>query len=262
MADLDIEAQNFYRRAIDILDRAEVPFLVGGAYALAHYTDVVRHTKDFDMFLRSEDSPRALDAFGAAGFHTELTFAHWLAKVFCGEDFVDLIFSSGNGVAKVGDAWFEHAPPARFLGREVRLCPVEEMIWSKAFVVERERYDGADINHLIRAHGAAMDWKRVLHNFGPHWRVLLSHLVLYGFVYPSDRDRVPTGVMQELLGRLRRELESPPPRRRVCRGTLLSRIQYVVDLEQWGYEDARLDAESGMTEGQADAWTDAGLRGA
>ena len=42
----------FYLQAMKILDRSGVPYLVGGAYALACYTGIVRHTKDFDTFMR------------------------------------------------------------------------------------------------------------------------------------------------------------------------------------------------------------------
>jgi hypothetical protein len=28
---------------------------------------------------------------------------------------------------------------------------VEEMVWQKAFIMERERFDGADVVHLIQA---------------------------------------------------------------------------------------------------------------
>ena len=48
---------------------------------------------------------------------------------------------SGNGVAVVDDEWFE--PRADGQGLRPRAClvaPAEEMIWSKAFVLERERY--------------------------------------------------------------------------------------------------------------------------
>jgi hypothetical protein len=45
--------------------------------------------------------------------------------------------------------------------------------------------------------------------------------------------------MRELAKRLDEETSSPPPRERVCRGTLLSTTQYVVDIEEWGYGDAR-----------------------
>ncbi len=258
--DLNLEVQELYRRAIRTLAEAQVPSLVGGAYALAHYTGIVRHTKDFDVFLRQADVGRALQALADVGFRTELTFPHWLGKAFMGEDFVDLIFSSGNGVAKVDDEWFAHGTPARFLGEAVTLMPPEEMIWSKAFVVERERYDGADIIHLIRAAGRDLDWPRIVRRFGPYWRVLLSHLVLFGFVYPGERDAVPAAVMNELTERLTRETAGPPPKERVCRGTLLSRVQYVIDLDRWGYADARLEGEAGMTAAQAEDWTEAGLR--
>jgi hypothetical protein len=257
--DLALETQAFYRRAVRLLHAAEVPFLVGGGYALAHHTGIVRHTKDFDVFLRAADCSRALEAFVRAGFRAELTFEHWLGKAFHGEDFVDVIFSSGNGACKVDELWFDHAVPAMFLGEVVRLCPVEEMIWQKAFICERERFDGADVCHLLLARGAELDWERLVWRFGPHWRVLAAHLVLFGFVYPSRRDIVPGWVTWELTRRLREET-TPGPERPVCQGTLLSRTQYVIDLDRWGYTDARLDPEAAMTPEQAFVWTEAGLR--
>jgi hypothetical protein len=258
LTDLSTEAQDFYCRSMRILAKHQLPYLVGGAYALTHYTGVVRHTKDFDIFVRPDDCRRVLDAFAAAGYPTDLTFAHWLGKIFHGEEFIDVIFSSGNGVVKVDDEWFEHAQSAAFLGEPVRVVPVEEMIWSKAYVCERERYDGADINHLLRARGHTLDWPRLLRRFGPHWRLLLSHLVLFGFAYPAERDQVPAEVMDELLGRLRQEPGAASDK--VCQGTLLSRVQYLIDLQEWGYRDARLDAEAGMSARQAWAWTEAGLK--
>jgi len=42
------------------------------------------------------------------------------------------------------------------------------MIWSKAFIMERDRYDGADIAHIIRTCGKGLDWSRLLHRFGSH----------------------------------------------------------------------------------------------
>ena len=123
---------------------------------------------------------------------------------------------------------------AELLGIPVRLCPPEEIIWSKAYVMERERFDGADIAHLIRKSGRDFDWHRLLRRFGAHWRVLLVHLVMFGFVYPGERDIVPAWVIHELSDRLRREAEEPPPAEKVCQGTLLSREQYLVDIGDVG----------------------------
>lgn len=259
LGDLSAETQRFYRHAVQLLKRANVPFLVGGAYGLAHYTGIIRHTKDFDVFVRPAHVELALAALASGKYRTELTFTHWLGKAFHAEDFIDLIFSSGNGIAKVDDIWFQHARPAALFGETVLLCPPEETIWSKAFVCERERFDGADINHLILACGANIDWQRVLFRFGPYWRVLFSHLLLFGFVYPSERGIIPAHVMEHLTQRLLHENQAPRVHRRVCQGTLLSRTQYVIDLDDWGFADARVGSEASMSSAEADEWTKAGL---
>jgi hypothetical protein len=248
-------AARFYIEALSRLDQAGIPYLVGGAYAFASYSKICRETKDFDVFLKREDLPRALAVFEQSDYDTEVPFPHWLGKVHAGEHFMDLIFSSGNGVARVDDSWFAHAVHAQVLGHQMRLCPAEEMIWSKAFVQERERFDGADVMHLIRALGPALDWARLITRFGDHWRLLLSHVVLFGFVYPDARGQIPSWVLSELLRRF--QSEGPRPEDRVCHGTLLSREQYLVDLEQFGYTDARVEPRGRMTEHETEIWTKA-----
>ncbi len=99
--------------------------------------------------MRPEDVGRCSRRSRAPGYRTESRFPHWLGKAHSGDDFVDIIFSSGNGVATVDDDWFAHAVGRGVLGLAVQLCPVEETIWSKAFVMERERYDGADVAHIL-----------------------------------------------------------------------------------------------------------------
>jgi hypothetical protein len=254
-AELDPCTRAIYCRALAALTDARIPFLVGGAYAFARYTGIVRHTKDFDVFLHRRDVVRALDTLARAGYQTELTFSHWLGKAYEGEDFIDVIFSSGNGVAEVDDTWFEYSIEDEVLGLPVLLCPAEEMLWSKAFVMERERFDGADVAHILRARASGLDWPRLLRRFQDHWRVLLSHLILFGFVYPAERTLIPAEVMQELLGRLRDELDTASPCDRLCQGTLLSRAQYLDDLEREGYLDARRLPRGKMTDEAIARWT-------
>lgn len=256
-------AADFYRSLMHKLTEAGVPFLVGGAFALGYYTGLSRGTKDLDLFVRGADCDRVRGVAAQAGWRTELTFSHWLAKVFENGDFVDVIFSSGNGVAVVDEGWFAHAEQAEVLGTQAGVCPIEEMIWSKAFIMERERCDEADVMHLLRARAESLDWARLLARFGPHWRLLLSQLLLFGFVYPAERDRVPAWVLDALLARLRAELHDkaqppapPDPPRRLCQGTLLSRAQYLVDIQRWGYEDARLHLPRPMTQEEIARWTE------
>lgn len=254
VARLTIEpSAEFYADVLEELNRAQIPSLVGGTYALSHYVGWERPTKDIDIFVAPETVPHLLEHFGRIGFDTELTFPHWLAKIRRDDWFADVIFSSGNGIARVDDAWFEHAVDHAIFGVPVRLSPPEEMLWSKAFVQERERYDGADVIHLIYHCGATLDWKRLLARFGPHWRVLYSFIVLYGFAYPAARDRVPGWVNDELMTRL--VLDATDPKSDVCNGTLLSREQYLPDVVRKHMVDARLALDT-MSPEDLQIWTD------
>lgn len=248
-------AHDFYRRTMETLNAAGLPYLVGGGYALGHYTAVERDTKDFDIFVRRDEYDPIMKVLAQAGFHTELTFPHWLGKATCEHGYVDVIFNSGNGVAYVDDAWFQHAAQGQVFGIPAQLCPVEEMIWSKAFIMERERYDAADIMHLILARAQNIDWARLVSRFGPHWRVLFSHLCLFGFIYPSERNRIPDWVMRGFAGRLDREMRTPPPKEKTCQGTLLSREQYLPDVQRWGLTDVRHTNASSMTPDDVVLWT-------
>src|SRR5690606_8963227 len=109
----------------------------------------------------------------------------------------------------------------------------------KVYVQERERFDGADIVHMIRRQGPLLDWQRLLDRMGPYWEVLYAHVVTFRFVYPSERDKVPEWLLREFMTRLSRQLAAPAPVAPICRGPLLSRTQYQVDIAEWGYLDVR-----------------------
>jgi hypothetical protein len=250
----DQDAVAFYTNALQTLAAAGVPVLVGGAYAFYRYAEIARLTKDFDIFIRPADVARCLRVLRQKGYRTETVFPHWLSKAWSGEAFMDIIHSSGNGIVQVDDDWFAHAVEAEVLGLRVKLTPVEEMIWSKAFVMERERCDAADIAHLIRHCSAVIDWPRLVRRFGPRWRVLLAHLALFGFIYPGERDRVPAAVLADLAGRLVNDPVNQEDER-VCNGTLLSRSQYLVDVERWGYEDGRQFPRGSMLPDDIARWT-------
>jgi Nucleotidyl transferase of unknown function (DUF2204) len=252
---LNPKTRVFYVKSLAVLNEAGVSFLVGGAYALAKHASIERHTKDLDIFVRRDDRDSVLAALDAAGFRTEVSFPHWLAKAYGDDGYIDVIYSSGNGVVSVDEEWFSYASDGVILGVPVKLCPAEEMIWSKGYVQERERFDGADIAHLIRGRGLSLDWERLLKRFGEHWRVLFGHLVIFGFVYPAERDKIPGWFLKVLSDRLVDEIKCPLPKGQVCFGTLLSREQYLPDIGMWGYHDARLKPMGAMSPEEVAHWT-------
>lgn len=223
--------------AIQLLSDAGIPFLVGGAYAFAHYTGIYRDTKDLDLFLHRKDADRAIELLTRNEWRTESEVHGWLHKAFWADFLVDLIYSSGNGITGIDEAWFEHSVPAQVLGCQCRVPPAEEIFWSKAFVLERERFDGHELTHLLLKVGPTFDWERLLRRFDRYWEVLLSHLLVFRFAYPSDRAIVPDWLMRELLSRADRSVDQGNWPERICRGRILSPRNYRVDVDEWGYED-------------------------
>lgn len=244
----------FYASILKSLDESGIPFLVGGGYALKRHTGTGRPTRDLDVFVMPGDTVRVLRMFEDQGYRTELPFPHWLGKIYKGRAYVDVIFSSGNGIATVDQEWFQNALEDDVLGRRVKLSPAEEMIWSKAFVMERDRYDGADVAHLLLARGSDLDWPRLLRRFRNYPLVLLAHLTLFLFVFPNGATRIPSWVWEDLLRELEAARRAPAPEERVCRGTLLSREQYLEALAR-GYRDARLLPGGTMRAEDVVTWT-------
>ena len=243
-------ATTFYRSVLALLRASHIAFLVGGGYALERYIGIRRPACDFDVFVLPEDAGQILARFASHGYTTRLVHRHWLGKIYHQNHHVDVIFNSGNGIVRVDRTWFDHGVAAHLFDQPVLLCPMEEMIWSKSFVMERERFDGADVLHLIHAAGPDLDWERLVGRFGESWRVLLAHLVLFGYAYPNERSRVPERVLRELVSRLDQEEDPGAP---LCLGTLLSRTQYLPDLAR-GYQDGRLVLET-MTPEEIARWT-------
>jgi hypothetical protein len=250
----DVHAAHLYRSVLWHLREAGIPYLVGGTYAMEHHANLVRETKDLDLFVRRADWSRVEDALTPHGFVCELVFTHWLGKAREGDRFVDLIFAGGNGLVEVDDDWLAHGVPSVVLEVPVHLVAAEEMIWSKSFVMERERFDGADVAHVLRVSAPRIDWVRLIRRFDAYAPVLLAHLMLFQFVYPTHRDAVPDWVMDELWQRGRGQA---PVQERICRGTVLSREQYLVDVTEWGYLDARAMPLGRMTPQQIQEWTQA-----
>jgi hypothetical protein len=237
------EEEAFQVEALETLVACGLPFLVAGTYAIAAYTGISRPTKDLDVFCKAGDAPRILDHFQSRGYAIEIEDERWIGKVLRGEHFLDIIYASSNGTVPVTDAWFEEAPSANVHGVEVLLAPPTELVWSKLFIQVRHRYDGADVVHMILRQHDRIDWRRLLDYMELHWEVLLTHLINFRWIYPSERDVVPRWLMDELLDRLRHQLDLPPPRMKICRGRMFSRVDYAPAIQMWGFGDTGAEGE-------------------
>ncbi len=229
-------AEAFYREVLQLLNESKIPFMLGGGFALRHYTGIHRDIKDLDLFCKGGDYTRILMFFAEHGFQTELTDVRWLAKIVKGDHFVDLIFNTVNNICTVDDVWFEHSVESELFGMPVRLIPVEEMIWCKIYVQNRERYDGSDVNHAILMQGRTLDWKRLWARIEQHWHLLFAQVLSFQFVYPTERDIIPMWLYDQLLDLAKGQYNLPTPVEKVCLGPIIDQTQYGVDVKEWGYK--------------------------
>ena len=230
------EAASLYHEVLYALNEHGVPYAVAGAFALQKYTGISRITKDLDLFMKADDIPTALDRLGELGFRCETPDPVWLSKAHRGEYFVDLISGMSNAVIVVDDSWMRRTLSAVIAGVPSRIISVEDLLASKLFVARRERFDGADIAHIIYRTRGELDWRRVLELAGEHWEMVLWSLLLFRYVYPAQTHYVPAALWQELLSRYMHVIQHPNPDAQF-RGSLVDDNMFSIDMKDWGLPD-------------------------
>lgn len=230
------EAEALYREVLEAMNVHGLPYAVAGAFALQKYTGIWRVTKDLDLFMKTEDVPAALDYLSEHGFRCEVLDPVWLAKAHRGEYFVDLISGMSNAVIVVDDSWMQRTIPATIAGVRSRIISPEDLIASKLFVTRRERFDGADIAHIIYRTRGELEWERIVELVGEHWEILLWALILFRYVYPAHTDYIPAALWQDLLSRYVHLVQHPDPKA-LFRGSLVDDNIFSIDMKDWGLEN-------------------------
>jgi len=230
------EAVKLYRDVLLAMNEHGIPYAVAGAFALQKYTGIWRMTKDLDLFVKASDVPAALEHLCDQGFCCETLDPVWLSKAHRGEYFVDLISGMSNATIVVDDSWFKRTQPAVIAGVQSRIISAEDLIASKVFVLRRERFDGADIAHIIYRTKGQVEWDRILQLACEHWEIVLFALVLFRYVYPAHTDYVPADLWQDLLSRYMHLVQHPDPKA-PFRGSLVDDNIFSIDVRDWGLED-------------------------
>ncbi len=230
------EQESLFREILELLERKGTRFAVAGAFALREHTGICRDTKDLDLFLTPENAVTALKHLQEKGFECEVRDPVWLFKAHRNGFFVDLITGMSNAAIVVDDSWIERASPAVVQGITTRVLAAEELVASKLFIARRERFDGADIAHVIYGTRGKLDWQRILKLIGEHWEMLLWALVLFRYSYPAQTQYVPQEVWTGLVSRFHDVVSHQDPVA-IFRGSLVDDKQFAIDVNEWGLEN-------------------------
>ena len=191
-----------YQQVIREARAAGIGFAFGGAFATAVYTGELRNTKDFDFYVTPADRERMIGAITRAGLgdHFErLSYdRQWIYRASRGDIIVDAIWAMANQRAIVDDHWLAGGLEVTILGERLRAIPVEELIWSKLYVLQRERCDWTDVFNLLDARAESMDWEHLTSRLEDDAPLLAGALEVFAWVAP---DRV-AAIPQRLRSRL------------------------------------------------------------
>jgi hypothetical protein len=225
------EQEELFREVLRILNEHKIGYAVSGAFALHEHTGIWRDTKDLDVFMPQNQIGPTMQILETRGLETDVCDPVWLCKARSKDYYVDFISGMSNAVIRVDQSWLDRAFDSEVLGIPVKVLAPEELIASKIFVAFRERFDGADIAHIVYAAGNSMDWSRLLALVGDHWGMLLCALVMFQYVYPTS-NAVPKLIWDELLTKFRADIDNPDPKI-PFRGTLLDERMFAIDVTEW-----------------------------
>jgi hypothetical protein len=230
------QQQSLFQEVLALFETQGVAYAVSGAFALREHTGICRDTKDLDVFLTAENAIAAMEYLRERGFMCEVCDPVWLFKTHRDGFFVDLITGMSNAALVVEPSWIERSTPAVVHGVQTKVLAAEELLASKLFVTRRERFDGADIAHVIYGKQGKLDWQRVLTLVGENWEMLLWALVLFRYCYPGQTHYVPPALWQQLLVRFQNAISQPEPAARF-RGSLIDPKMFAIDVKEWGLDD-------------------------
>jgi Nucleotidyl transferase of unknown function (DUF2204) len=147
------------RDAVGVLQRAEIPFVLGGGMS-AWARGGPRSEHDVDFLLRPDDADKALAAFEQEGWETERPPEGWLVKAWhVNGSLVDLIYNPASG--PITDELIERAPLAEVMAVRMHVSTLEDVMVSKLMALTEQEPNFGALLEWTRALREQIDWDEV-----------------------------------------------------------------------------------------------------
>jgi hypothetical protein len=176
--------------------------MLGGGFALAAYIGRWRDTKDIDFYIMREDRNKAVRALTRAGFKdlfSRLPYDRkWIYRSKRNGVIVDIIWAMANQRAQTDEAWFDRARTATVRGEALAVIPMEEFLWCKLYIMQRDHCDWTDAFNLVYAVGPQVNWPRLLARLEEDWPLLAGLLTVYSWLCPRHARRLPVALRRKL----------------------------------------------------------------
>jgi hypothetical protein len=200
-----------YKRVMKDARARGLNFAIGGALASTTYSGQWRNTKDIDLYIKASDREKMLAILSDAGladYYDEKPYdRNWIYRSWRDDLIVDVMWAMANQRAQVDDGWLR-GPEVEVEGELFRLLPPEETLWSKLYVMQRDRCDWPDAFSLLSKIGPEIDWRHLLDRVGEDAPLLNGLLTVFEWIYPEGARELPTWLWDR-LGCIRPRLAAP-----------------------------------------------------
>jgi hypothetical protein len=176
--------------------------MLGGGFALATFTGRWRDTKDIDFYIHPGDRDAVVAALTRAGFtdyYPQRSYDRkWIYRSIKSGVVVDIIWAMANQRAQVDERWFECATPAQIRGEKLQVLPMEEFLWCKLYIMQRDHCDWTDVFNLVYANGNRIDWTHIIDRLEEDVPLLRAMLEIYSWLCPQKACRLPATLWNQL----------------------------------------------------------------
>ncbi len=168
------------------------------------YAGQWRNTKDIDLYILPAERDRMIQVvtdLGLGDYYEKQSYDRkWIYRSYKEDTIVDLIWAMANQRAVVDETWLE-GPEVQVDGERFHLIAPEEALWSKVYVMQRERCDWPDALNLLFGVGPELNWRRVLDRIKEDAPLLSGLLTVFGWVCPDGARELPSWIWGELGAR-------------------------------------------------------------
>lgn len=187
-----------------VMRRAEemgLRFAMGGGLAYSLYGGHPRNTKDLDVFILPPDHEPYLKLMEEAGFNEYTVVPYdrtWSYRGVKDGFIMDLLWGMLNDRAPFDEAWVKRGWEIPFRGVKIRLLPPEELMWTKMYIVHRDRCDWPDILVILGTRGPELDWSHFLERVGADAPLLGSILSFFRWLHPERAAQFPPWIWEKM----------------------------------------------------------------
>lgn len=191
-----------------------IPFALGGAFAVATYTGCWRNTKDLDLYVPPEHKDRMIELTNDLGmvdyFDTKNYDRWWIYRATRDGNIVDIIWAMANHRQQIDELWMS-GPEIALRGHRVKVLPPEAILWDKLYIMQRDRCDWPDVLNLLYAVGDDVDWENLLGRIGDDTPLVAGALSIFRWLAPERASRLPAWIWQRVgLGRVKPSAPAGP----------------------------------------------------